>query len=148
MKKHLDKYDKDSNQKVTRNEIAERIQVWTSSQLALLGATFSIRLDGRPLDGATVTLIPESYLGPDVKSASGVTNSVGLTRASHAEEDLPKTASGRPLYGVKAGTYKIQITHPSRKIPAKYNTATEIGEEIAPDINPTQAPIRLSLTSQ
>jgi hypothetical protein len=61
---------------------------------------------------------------------------------------LPKTANGRPISGVFGGTYKIQVTHPSRSIPAKYNTATELGEEIAPDINPNDAPMRLALTSK
>jgi hypothetical protein len=67
---------------------------------------------------------------------------------SHADEDLPKSANGRPIAGVKGGTYKVQVTHPSRKIPAKYNTATELGEEIAYDINPNDAPISLALTSK
>ena len=72
----------------------------------------------------------------------------GLARLTHADEDLPKTANGRPIAGVKGGTYQVQITHPTRKVPAKYNTATELGEEIAYDINPNDAPIGLSLTSK
>ena len=72
----------------------------------------------------------------------------GLARLTHADEDLPKSTNGRPIAGVKGGTYKVQITHPTKKIPAKYNTATELGEEMAYDVNPNDALIRLSLTSK
>ena len=86
-------------------------------------------------------------MGPNVKPATGVTMPTGLTRLSHAEEFLPKTANGRPMYGVTSGTFKVEITHPSRNIPARYNTATELGEEIAYDLNPSGDVIKLSLTS-
>jgi hypothetical protein len=147
IKKHLDKYDRDSDQRVTRDEISTRLSDWSSQKIALMGRSYIVTLDGRALEGASITLVPEPYLGENVKQATGDTGPGGLTRMSHAEEDLPKSANGRPLYGVKGGTFKIQITHPSRKIPAKYNTATELGDEIAYDINTQDSPITLALTS-
>jgi hypothetical protein len=147
IKKYLDKYDRDSDQRVTRDEIATRLGEWGSQKLALMGRSYVVMLDGRPLEGATVTLVPEAYLGDAVKPATGVTALNGLTRMTHADEDLPKSANGRPIPGVKGGTFKIQITHASRKIPAKYNTATELGDEVAYDINVLDAPVTLSLTS-
>ncbi len=148
IKKYLDKYDRDSDQRVTRDEIAARLQAWTDARMGLLGRSYVVTLDGRLLEGATVTFVPEPYLGENVKPATGTTAPNGLTRMSHAEEDLPKTANGRPIHGVKGGTYKVQVTHPSRKIPAKYNTATELGDEVAFDINPNDAAVPLPLTSQ
>jgi hypothetical protein len=148
IKKNISHYDRDSDGRISKDEIAARINDWASQQLALMGCTYVVTLDGQPLADATITLVPEPYLGPNVKPASGVTTPNSVARMSHADEDLPKTANGRPIAGVKGGTYKIQITHPTRKIPAKYNTATELGEEIAYDINPNDAPIRLSLTSK
>jgi hypothetical protein len=148
IKKYLDKYDRDSDQHVTRDEIATRIGDWSGQKMALMGRSYVVMLDGRALEGATVTLVPEPYMGDAVKPATGVTAHNGLTtRMSHAEEDLPKSANGRPIPGVKGGTFKIQITHASRKIPAKYNTATELGDEIAYDINVQDVPITLALTS-
>ena len=147
IKKHLDRYDADGDQRVTRDEIRERLRSWSQSRVAIMGATFTIYLDGRPLEGATVSLVPEPYLEPNVKPASGVTSPIGLTRVSHSEADLPKTANGRAMYGVKSGTYKVQITHPNRNILAKYNTATELGAEISHDVNPAGEPIRIDLTS-
>jgi hypothetical protein len=147
IKRYLDKYDKDSDQRVTRDEIAARLSDWGSQKLAFMGRSYVVTLDGRTLDGATVTLVPEPYLGENVKPATGVTALNGLARMSHADEDLPKSSNGRPIPGVKGGTFKIQVTHASRKIPAKYNTATELGDEVAYDINVQDVPVTLPLTS-
>ncbi len=148
IKKHLGKYDSNSDGKVGRDEIQSRLQSMIDEKTALLGATFIVQFDGQLLEGATVELVPEGYLGENVKPATGETGPTGLARLSHADEFLPKTANGRPLPGVFAGTYKIRVTHPSRNIPAKYNSATQIGEEIAHDLNPTDAAMPLSLTSK
>ena len=148
IKKNLGRYDGDSDGRVSREEIAARLNDWSKQQLAIMGCSYIVSLDGQHLSDATITLVPEGYLGPNVKPAMGVTMPSGLARLSHADEDLPKTANGRPMAGVKGGTYKIQITHPTRKIPAKYNTATELGEEIAYDLNPNGAAITLLLTSK
>lgn len=118
LKKHLGKYDANSDSKVSRDEIQNRLQSLIDEKTALLGATFVIQFDGQPLEGATVELVPESYLGENVKPATGVTGPTGLTRLSHADEYLPKTANGRPLSGVFAGTYKLQITRPTGLCPA------------------------------
>jgi hypothetical protein len=148
IKKYLGNYDRDGDQRVTRDEIAQRLNDWSSQRLALSGASVAVKLDGQWLDGATVTFVPEPYLGPNVKPASGVTLQNGYTMVSHADEDLPKSSSGRALPGIFSGTYKIQITHPSRSIPSKYNKATELGEEVAYDINTAGAPVQLNLMSK
>jgi hypothetical protein len=147
LKKHVARYDRDSDGKISQDEIYQRLADWGKQKLAFMGASFIVSLDGQPLEGATLTMVPEGYLGENVKPATGVTGPTGLGRLAHADEFLPKTTNGRPMHGVFGGTYKVQITHPSRNIPAKYNTATVLGEEIAYDINPTDAPVRLALTS-
>jgi hypothetical protein len=148
LKKHIDKYDTDGNQQVSRDEIAQRLTNWSNNKLAIMGDSYVFTLDGRPLAGATVTFVPEPYLEPHVKPASSITTPVGLARPSHAEEFLPKSANGRPLYGVTSGTFKIQVNHTSIKIPPKYNSETILGDEIAYDTNPSGGPIRIELTSR
>jgi hypothetical protein len=113
-----------------------------------MGSAYVVSLDGKPLSGALMTFEPEPYLEPNVKPASGETSQIGLTRPSHDPEHLPKTANGRTIYGMTSGTFKIKITHPSQNIPARYNTQTELGDEVAHDINPTGAAIRINLTSR
>ena len=148
IKRYLDKYDKDGNQQVSRDEIAQRLQDWADNKAGLMGRSYVLTLDGQPIEGATVTMVPEPYLGANVKPATGVSGPTGIVRMSHAEEDLPKSANGRALPGVKGGTFKIQVTHPSRTIPPKYNSATELGDEVAYDINTTDASLPLPLTSR
>jgi hypothetical protein len=147
IKKYLSHYDRDSDGKVSRDEIAARLESWGNQKLALFSAPLAIRLDGRPLGDAEITLVPESYLGPNVKPATGITMDNGLANLSHADEDLPKSSNGRPIPGVFAGTYKVQVTHAGRRIPAKYNTATVLGEEVAHDINQDDNPIIIDLKS-
>ena len=84
-------------------------------------------MDGRPLSGATVKLIPEKYLGDEIKAAVGVTNDGGSATMRIPDEDLPEAQRG--IVGVHYGTYKVEITHPTMKIPAKYNTQTTLGYE-------------------
>jgi hypothetical protein len=148
IKKYLSHYDRDGDKRVTREEISARLTDWGNQKLALLGAPMNVRMDGQPLSGATVTLVPEPYLGPNVKPATGIVMDNGYVVMSHADEDLPKTSGGRPIPGVFAGTYKLEITHPNRKIPAKYNTATVLGEEVAYDINQSDDAIPISLSSR
>jgi hypothetical protein len=148
IKKYISHYDRDGDKRVTRDEISTRLTDWSNQKLALLGAPLYVRLDGQPLGGATATLVPEPYLGPNVKPATGIVMDNGYVSLSHADEDLPKTSGGRPIPGVFAGTYKLEITHPNRKIPAKYNTATVLGEEVAYDINQSDDAIPINLTSR
>jgi hypothetical protein len=148
IKKYLDHYDKDGDDRVSPDEIAQRLQAWEDSRSGLMGRSYLVSLDGQALSGATVTLVPEPYLGPNVKPASGTTGPTGLVRLTHADEDLPKSSNGRAIPGVKGGTYKVQVTHPSRTVPPKYNSATELGDEIAYDINTTDISLPLPLTSR
>ena len=148
IKRYYGQYDRDGDTKVSREEISQRFEDWANNRLALHSARVLVHLDGRPLGGATVTFVPEAYLGPNVKPAIGITQSNGVATLSHAHEDLPKTASGRPIPGVTSGTFKVEITHPSIKIPPRYNQSTELGEEVAFDLNQTGAPTLLSLRSK
>jgi len=46
-----------------------------------------------------------------------------------ASEDRPADAPPRPL--VQPGLYRVEITHPSITIPARYNVKTTLGLEVA-----------------
>ena len=50
-----------------------------------------------------------------------------------AREDMPPQLANLSVEGVTGGTFKVKVTHPSKKIPAKYNTETTLGEEVAFD---------------
>ena len=66
-----------------------------------------------------------------IKPASGVTGQSGHVEMLIAAEDLPPDT---PYKGMHMGLYKVKITHPKRRIPARFNTQTELGQEVACDL--------------
>ena len=64
-----------------------------------------------------------------MKPASGVSRIDGAILK--IDPDL-LPADQRTLRGVQPGLYKVRITHKSVTIPPRYNTATNLGQEIIP----------------
>jgi hypothetical protein len=124
------KFDKDGDGKVNANDIAARIGEWQADGTGL--TTFALRftLDGKALEGAEIKLVPEEWLGAEIKPGSGKTDASGNAGISIASSDLLENEAG--LTGMRFGLYRIEVTHPTAKIPAKFNTATELGIEIGP----------------
>ena len=123
-----DQYDSDGNDQVSADEIAQRIESWLEREVGIRGMTCRVVLNRRPLAGAQVRLIPEPFLGPDVKPARGTTAAFGVAPLGIAPEDLAEDEQG--IVGVHLGLYKVEITHPRVKLPARYNTASTLGAEI------------------
>lgn len=128
-------YDKDANGQVSAEEIEARLKQWSEQGLGFRPLTIFIALDGKPLDGAEVRLIPEAYLGEAVKPATGKTISDGSAAVSVSQTDLPEALKARKknFYGVTGGTYKIELTSATRQLPPKFNTETTLGVEVALD---------------
>ncbi|MEX2137622.1 MAG: hypothetical protein WD894_00045 [Pirellulales bacterium] len=121
--------DKDSDGEVSADEIASRIRLWSEGETGLMTFYCNVTLDGRTLGGAEVTLDPEPFLGDAVMPASGVMRSDGAILKIDPKL-LPEDQ--RMIRGVQPGLYKVRITHPSAKIPARFNTETTLGQEIVP----------------
>lgn len=124
---NLDAYDTNKNGSVSAEEIEARLTPLRRSGVGLTQLVIEVRMNGRPLQGADVKLVPEPYLGPNVKPAYGTTSRRGIAVMDIRDEDLP--ASEKGVTGVHYGTFKIEVTHATRMIPAKYNTATTLGYE-------------------
>jgi hypothetical protein len=116
-----------SGKRVSADELAQHIRMYTDSQVALVQVGCKVMLDGRPLDGATVTYVPEKFMGSSIKSASGVSNKQG---------SVSLTAEGEKLPGVQPGFYRVQVSKKSptgqETIAARYNQNTTLGIEISP----------------
>jgi hypothetical protein len=121
--------DSDNNGQLSADELAARLRQWTEGRAGILSFHGVVTLDGSPLSDAEVMLDPEPFLGDAVKPAQGTTRS-GDVIVKIDPELLP--LDQRTLRGVHPGLYKVRITHPSIKIPARYNTETILGQEILP----------------
>jgi len=121
LKSVFSRWDADHNGKLTEAEIAAQIKSWTVAGAGLMRLNCVVRSGGKGVPGVHVTLKPESFLGNSALASSGVSNQFG-------EVDL---SCGRQS-GVMLGLYRIEITSDSEKLPAKFNTATTLGQEVAP----------------
>ena len=131
----IELYDTDGNNAVSGDEIKARAEKWIADKGALLSFVCSVTLKGRALVGATVKLVPEDFMGGAISPAEGVVEQTGSAIIAVAEEALDPAQQGRRIKAVNVGVYKVEITHPNPKVkvPAKYNTETTLGIEIAGD---------------
>lgn len=139
------RYDTNGDSMLDVAEIRQGIEEWQANAVGPRSVSFTVRLDGRPLPGATVRLVPASFFGPDVKEASDETGPNGGGHLTMAPEDMPKHAPKIPL--VQPGLYRVEIRHPSRNVPARYNTETTLGIEITSS-NPGPEGIVWSLSTK
>jgi hypothetical protein len=128
LKNSLQAVDKNGDRRLTADEITNRISFWQQSGTGLMTISCTVMLDNAPATGAQVTLIPEPFLGSAIKRASGVTDSTGSVDLRVEDSDLP---------GVALGFYRIEVSRKNAKgqetIPPRYNTKSELGQEVAPD---------------
>jgi hypothetical protein len=92
-----------------------------------------VTLDGRPLEGASVTLEPESFLGEEVKVAVCTTDMFGTASPNVPDDQRldPRTS------GAYMGFYKVKISklaNGKEMVPRKYNEESILGQEVARDV--------------
>ncbi len=123
-------YDVDSDGQLSADEIEGRLTRLYGPGAAMTGVDCAVAVGGRSLHGATVKFRPVEMLGESVKPAQGLTDESGLARIALEEEALPDDLKGAAL--MQPGLYHVEITHPKVALPARYNTATELGFEVDP----------------
>lgn len=121
--------DRDGDGTISEEELQTGLAEMGQAATALVKVPCSVTHGGRPLEGATVTFVPESFLGGGIKSASGVTGPDGMAIPTVADEELPAEYRGR-LKGVPCGIFRVMVTHPSVTVPPKFNTETTIGRVV------------------
>ncbi len=118
--------DKNKDGRVTEDELEERMSIYQEE--GMLGSVMvEVRLDGNGLRGATVTLTPEKFMGASFKPATGTTDASGsaVLQVEGLEQGV-----------VPYGHYRIEVSRQGaggkELIPARYNTQTILGREVAP----------------
>ena len=134
--------DSDGDGKLTADEVSARIKSWLNSGTTLMTETVLVSLDGNLLEGASVTFEPEEFLGPAYQTCSGVSDRFGQAAIEGPLEDYP---------GVYLGFYRVRISkqvNGRETIPARYNTQTELGYEVADDLPDIHSLIEFHLKSR
>ena len=125
----LSRYDGDGDARLSGSELAAGIDRWSDGKVGLLPWAYQVTLNGRPLSGAEVKLVPATYLGDAVKLATSTSDSAGRGSLAISPDEMPANAPKRPLG--QPGLYRVEITHPTSSIPDKYNAATTLGLEVS-----------------
>lgn len=127
----LGEIDTSGDKKISKEEMVACIEAWNAAGPNLTSVECVFTVEGVPLSGATVTLEPESFLGPEITTATAVTDAsgVGYMVAQEAKD------KGFPE-GMRLGFYKVRVSKlkgGEESIPAKYNESTTLGRAISPN---------------
>jgi hypothetical protein len=119
-------FDRDSDGAISADELKAKLEEIHDQQAALVEVQCSVTKGGRPLEGATVTFVPEAFMGDAFKPSAATTGGDGTAFPTIAEEELPNELRGR-VHGAQCGIFRVTVTHPTVAIPAKYNSQSELG---------------------
>jgi hypothetical protein len=138
-----DKIDADGNGVVTAAEIEQRLNRYSQFPVANLPLGCVVRLDGRPLAESEVRLVPEPFFGGCRRVVLGRSDPHGI---------VDFQVEGSVGFGVPQGLYRIEVSKPDavgkETLPARYNTQSQWGQEIAFDRREIEGSLRLELTSR
>jgi hypothetical protein len=129
LKAAIENLDTDGNGGVSAQEITARVKAWQETKVGKISLSCTVAYRGRRLEGATVRFVPEEFLGDEIRTATGRTDEYGVAVLSvPLDPNDPGDVSG-----VHYGLYRVEITKEDMNIPARYNTETTLGQEVADD---------------
>lgn len=120
---------------LTKDEIAARLQAYVDSQIPIQNFQLVVKVNGLPVEGLSVTLVPESFLTPAIETASGTCKRSGVVAPTIDFED-PELAKQK-FAGVRLGMYRVKVSltdaQGKETIQSKYNTNSILGVEVGLD---------------
>lgn len=135
--------DVDGDGQLNEQEIVDYFDLYIEAGVTLKTVEVTATLDGRPLVGATVTLIPDDIHSDATKQATAVTGSGGRCQL---------VSEGATYPAVQMGLYRVTVSLDDgggEQIPAKYNTESDIGIEVsAPAASEIKHGVQLELYSR
>jgi len=117
--KHAQRELDPKNEGITGAQIEALITHWKETRIGRVAPyVIMVAHKGKPLDGATVKMVPEAFLGKAFETAVGQTDKQGIASVRLPDVTPP---------GLTLGFYRVEITKDGESIPAKYNTETTLG---------------------
>ena len=139
----LSKIDANGDGILTAAEIEQRLRRYDEFPVANLPLGCVVWIDGRPLAEGDVRLVPEPFFGDSRQVVLGRSD-------EHGTVDF--RAEGNDAFGVPQGLYRIEISKTdaagNETLPARYNTQTQLGQEVAFDRREIEGALRLELQSR
>ena len=139
------RFDTDRSNDISLAEVAARITTIQSLPRTNMFASCQIFMDGKPLPDAVIRLQPAEYQLGAVRPAIGKTAVNGSCVLLFDDES--QTEAERANLGIDSGIYRVEITHASLAIPAKYNSQSELGIELALDAGRNAEVVTFQLSS-
>jgi hypothetical protein len=115
--------DTDGDGQLGREEIRQRFALYQELRVGTELVSLRVTLNGRPLRGATVRLIPEAFLEGVIEPASGTTDEYGIASP---------TIEGASLPGIRIGFYRAEIVSPQLQSAQALRSAESLGIEVSP----------------
>jgi len=119
--------DKNRDQALDAAEIAARVEIYVENGTGRSMKSALVTRNGSPVADAEVTFEPEPFMSDVIEPAYGVTDAQGNAFMSIKDADPP---------GVTFGFFRIRVSKKDSSgqetLPAKFNTNTTLGAEIAP----------------
>jgi hypothetical protein len=116
--------DADRDDRLSQEELRRWLESVRDSKVAITSFTAIVTHLGKPLGNVTVKLVPEPFMGPEMRAAEGVTDASGAASV---------TIPGSKYPGVNCGFYRVEITgrgNGGQMLPPHYNTKTELGTAV------------------
>jgi hypothetical protein len=113
----LDRYDKDGDRQISRDEIEERLQSIVATGTGWLTVNCRVLQAGRPLAGATIRFVPDACMENALLPATGTTDTYGQVSPAVADTQLPDEKKG--LQVMQPGIYRVEVKHANVKQPHK-----------------------------
>jgi hypothetical protein len=140
LKSAFESIDADKSKSLSNTELTQRFTLYRGDATGAVPVAVVVVLDDVKVDGATVTFEPEAFFGGALPIATGTTDADGVCTAF--------TSNGSTASGLPCGIYKVKIEKAGAAIPAKYNSATVLGQEIVTDGRAGQLTLEYKLSSR
>ena len=125
------RYDTDGDGSASTEEVQARFEKWSGGDTGMMNLRVQVSHRSQPLVGATIEMTPYEFLGENFKPSEGETDAYGYAFMAIPKDQLPE--SQQLSHGMQVGLYRVSISHPERKIPARYNEETELSVDLSPN---------------